>query len=129
MMSKAIWIGGSLFALAVAYAQPASSNDAPLAFSGHVGMMMIEDPAYDPSRSQVLVLTILNPDGARIKFCNTARWSFNLGLALSNPQAPAIQQALQQAQATGRSVTGVASEDTSDSAGMYCGIASLTLAP
>lgn len=105
-----------------AYAQ---SPD-PLTFTGTVGTAQTQNNMVDRNAPSMLVLTLLDSSGGRIKFCNGARYPWNLAIASTNAQAAAIQQTVTQAQSANSNVTVVASEDTTDSSGFYCGIKSLT---
>lgn|GEM_PF-2199510 len=98
------------------------AQNSPLNFTGTVGMVQVQTNVMHPSHPNMLVLTILDSGGGRIKFCNSAQYPWSLAIATTNANASSIQQTVTQAKTAGQSVTGTASEVTSDSDGLYCGI-------
>lgn len=101
----------------------------PLTFTGTIGIAAVENNQRNSKHPSMLVLTMLNANGDRIKFCNTALMPWNLAIATTNGKATSFQNAVDHGKATKTKLIAVASEDTTDSDGMYCGIKSLTAAP
>ena len=93
----------------------------PLTFTGTVGVASVQPNGRRPDHSPMLVLAVLDTNGNAIKFCNSAPLQWNAAIATSNPLAATIQKTA----TIGAKVTIVASENTSDSDGMYCGIKSV----
>ena len=102
----------------IAYAQTPD----PLTFTGTIGASAVENNAGNPDHPSMLVLTLLDANGDRIKLCNRARLPWNAAVATTDPSVATIQQA----QTATTKVVLVASENSD---GMYCGIASVAAAP
>ena len=100
----------------------------PLTFTGTIGASVIENNQRRSDHPAMLVVTLLDANGYRIKLCNTALLEWNMAVSMTNAQAAAFQQTVSQAQTNQTKVTVVASENTTDSDGIYCGIQSITAA-
>ena len=98
----------------------------PLTFTGVVGAVEAEPNLRFPSHPSMLVLNLLDGHNDRIALCNMAPLLWEAAIATTNAQADAIQRIALESQSAKTLVTLVASEDTTDSDGMYCGIKSLT---
>src|SRR5258708_34984413 len=119
--------GAALFAysLSALHAQNAPPAVEKLSFTGTVGLVETENNPIYAKRPAMLVLTITNSAGERIKFCNSALHPWNLAISATNPQIKGIQESVTHAKSAHKHINGVATEDTTASDVLYLGIKSL----
>ena|SRR5438445_6731965 len=117
------------YSLSALHAQSGPPATEKLSFTGAVDLIATENNPTYPKRPSMLVLTVTNSAGERIKFCNSALHPWNLAISATNPQIKGIQESVTHSKSAHKHIVGVATEDTTDSDGLYCGIQSVSEAP
>ena len=89
-------------------------------FTGNVGLVEVRAPVF----GNVLIMTILNSSGARIRLCDAAQDPTALAIPMTDPLAKNFQAIALSAKLAGKQVTGWGVDQTVSS---WCGIGNFVI--
>ena len=98
-----------------------NSFGASVGFTGKVGTVEVRPSAW----GSILIITILNSSGVKIKLCDAASDPYALALSLNDTAANNIQALAISAKMYGVSVTGTGIDQTFN--GLWCGIGNFAI--